>query len=139
MLVKDIMSTRLIMVKPEDTARNAVKRMVENRISGMIVEAQGKAVGMVTMRDVCRGAVAEGKDVGETIVRDLMSQPVLSVHPLNNIMKATELMAKHRIKRLAVVDKYNRVVGIITTMDIVSHLPELVEVMFKTWVKPQWR
>jgi len=133
------MSARLVMVKPGGTVQEAVRLMVANNISGLIVEEGGKAVGIVTMKGIFKKVLAVDGDTRKTKVGDIMSKPVLSVNPLSKVEKAAELMTEHHVKRLAVVDGSNRVVGIVTAMDIVSNLPELIDVMFRTWVKPQWR
>ncbi len=139
MLVKDIMSTRLITVSPEERVDSAAKKLVSHNISGMIVVEEGKAVGVVTTNDIFRKVLVAGKEAADVEVREVMSSPVLSVHPLNSVEKAVKLMGEHRVRRLAVVNEANMVVGIVTVMDIVSHLPDLIKVMFQTWVKPDWR
>jgi CBS domain-containing protein len=139
MLVHEVMSRKLITLKPDDVAYTAVKLMISNKISGLLVLEEGKAVGVVTMKDVFKNVLLAEKNVHETPVRDIMSKPVLSVHPLKRIEKAAEAMSRHHVKRLAVMDDNKNIMGIITAMDIVSKIPELIDVMFKTWVKPQWR
>jgi CBS domain-containing protein len=139
MLVKDVMSRKLIMAGPKETAFAAVKLMVENNISGVVVEENKKAVGIITMKDVVRRVIAEEKDVHTTPIADVMSSPVATVSQLTAVENAAAIMGEKGIRRLVVVDEKNRVVGIITVMDIVSILPNMLDVMFQTWVKPVWR
>jgi CBS domain-containing protein len=139
MLVKDIMSPKLVMVDPAKTVFYAVSLMVENNISGLVVEEQKRAVGILTMKDVARRVIAQDKDVHKTLVADAMSSPVSTINQMTLAEKAASIMGDRKIKRLVVVDDRNKAVGIITTMDIVSHLPNLLDVMFETWVKPEWR
>jgi CBS domain-containing protein len=139
MLVKEIMSKTLIMMGPRETVFAAIKLMVENNISGVVVEDGKKAVGIVTMKDICKRVLAVEKDIYKTPVCDVMTSPVLTINCLTEVENAASLMGQKRIKRLVVVDEHNRAVGIITVMDIVSKLPQLVDVMFQTWVKPDWR
>jgi CBS domain-containing protein len=139
MLVKDVMSRKLIMAGPKETAFAAVKLMVENNISGVVVEENKKAVGMVTMKDIVRRVIAVEKDVHTTPIADVMSSPVATVSQLTAVENAAAIMGEKGIRRLVAVDEKNRAVGIITVMDIVSILPNLLDVMFQTWVKPVWR
>jgi CBS domain-containing protein len=139
MLVKDVMSPRLIMLGPKESAFAAVKLMVANNISGVVVEEGKRAVGMVTMKDIVRRVVAEEKDVHSVLAHEVMSSPVITVPHLTAVESAAALMGERRVKRLVVVDERNKAVGIVTVMDIVSRLPNLMDVMFQTWVKPDWR
>lgn len=139
MLVKEIMSKRLVMVAPGASVFDAVKSMVENRISGVVVEDAKRAAGMLTMRDVCSRVIVGGRDARRTSVAEVMTQPVVTVPLLGTVEDAAQLMGERRIKRLVVVDEKDRALGVVTAMDIVSSLPGLLDVMFKTWVKPEWR
>jgi CBS domain-containing protein len=139
MLVKEIMSKRLIMIPPKEMAFAAVRLMTENNISGVVVEEGKKAVGIITMKDIIRRVIAEEKDIYSTQVGDVMSSPVQTISSISSIESAASLMGEKKLKRLVVVDDHNKAVGILTVMDIVSALPNLVNVMFETWVKPDWR
>lgn len=138
MMVKDIMSTKLILANPGQTVFEAIMLMVKNKISGLIVVEERKPVGIITMSDVYRRVVAKELDVKTAKVSQAMSSPVVSIHQLRRVENASELMTENKIKRLAVIEN-DEVIGIITAMDIVNHLPEMIDVMFKTWVKPKWR
>ncbi|MFH0862241.1 MAG: CBS domain-containing protein [Candidatus Altiarchaeota archaeon] len=139
MLVKDVMSKRLIMIGPREMVFAAVKLMVANNISGVVVEEGKKAVGIITMKDIIRRVVANERDIYGTQVSEVMSSPVQTINQLTALERAASWMGEHKIKRLVAVDDKNKAVGIVTVMDIVSKLPEMVDVMFQTWVKPDWR
>ncbi len=139
MLVKKIMSEKLVMLNPGQTIRHAAKQMAENNISGLIVVEKGKAVGILTMKDILKKAVSQDKDLHKTLVRDIMTSPAITISPLSKVESAAKKMREKNVKRLVVVNSENRVAGIITAMDIISNLPGLMEVMFDTWVKPVWR
>ena len=139
MLVRDIMSKKLIMMSPRETVFAAIKLMVENNISGVVVEDAKKAVGIITMKDICRRVLSEERDMYKTQVGDVMTSPVVTVNGLTAVEVAASTMGEKRLKRLVVIDDQNRAIGIVTVMDLVSNLPHLVDVMFQTWVKPDWR
>jgi len=139
MLVKDIMSKRLVMVGPKETVFAAVKIMVENNISGVVVSENNQAVGIITTKDICKRVLIFGKDVHATPIGDVMSKPVLTVSGLLSVESAAKIMGQRKVKRLVVVDEYNKVEGIVTIMDVVSNLPGMLDIMFQTWVRPDWR
>jgi CBS domain-containing protein len=139
MFVKDVMSRRLVLVKPMESVYAALKLMVTNNISGLIVEEKKTAVGVITMADICRRVIAEDKDVYKTQISEVMTKPALTVPMLLTVEGAAALMGERRVKRLVVVDEKNAVVGIVTVMDIVSNIQGVMDVMFKTWVKPRWK
>ncbi|MFC2163123.1 CBS domain-containing protein [Candidatus Altiarchaeota archaeon] len=139
MNVKGIMSTRLITVTPEENVTSAVKRMTEHDISGMIVVKAGSGIGVITMRDIFRKVLSCDLDPNSTLVSQVMSQPLITVHELREIEAAAKSMRSRKVRRLGVVNSANKLTGIITAMDIVSHLPEYIKLMFETWVRPGWR
>jgi CBS domain-containing protein len=139
MLVKDVMSRHLLMVSGSDSVFDTVKLMVGHNISGLVVEREGKAVGVVTLRDVAKRVVAAELDPKGVKVADIMSHPVATVNELSSVESAAELMTKKGFRRLVVVDSANKVAGILTVKDVVSRMPELIDIMFKTWVTPAWK
>jgi len=139
MLVRDAMSPRLITLSSTQTVYEAVGLMVANNISGLAAIENGVAAGVITLKDVVRRGVAKDKDLKKTPVSELMTRPVITINDKAPIEKAADAMKDRRIKRLVVVDDAYKVVGIITAMDIVSAVPKLVNVMFNTWNKPDWK
>ena len=74
-------------------------------------------VGMVTDRDIATRVVAEGADPTATSVGDVLSREPISVGPGDDLDEAVELMARHQVRRLPVVED-GRVVGIVAQADI---------------------
>ena len=139
MLVKDVMSERVIAVTPENTVSQAVKVMVENKISGLAVSVDNKAAGVITLSDIFRKVVYPSRSTDSVRIGDIMSKPVITCHTHDSIEAVAGLMKDHKIKRVVVVNPSNVVSGIVTAMDVVSKVPEMLDVMFTTWVKPGWR
>lgn len=139
MLVKDIMSRRVIYIKPEHSVFDAVLLMNQHNISGLIVGSNMHALGIITLKDIFRKLVAEEKNLKQSAVADYMSTPIQTILYLSTVEAAAQIMTTNKIKRLVVVDSGNNVVGIITSMDLVSKVPKLLHVMFDTWVKPGWK
>jgi CBS domain-containing protein len=89
------------------------KFMLEHNIASVFVEADWRIKGIVTERDIVRKVVAKRLDPASVCLRDIMSSPVISVSPDTNLQDASELMAKHKIRRLAVVEN-GRIIGKVT-------------------------
>jgi len=111
MKVMDFVNREIQTVSPWATVREATERM---RAAGTgflpVCEADGQLVGVLTDRDVAVRAVAEGRDVDETTVRDVMTEHVSAA-------EALELMKDEGVRRLLVVDRANRFVGVATLED----------------------
>ena len=89
--------------------------------SASVVEAarlmREQLVGMITDRDITTRVVAEGVDHTRTSVRDASSQDLITVEPDRDLDEALQLMARHQVRRLPVVEN-GRLVGIVAQADI---------------------
>ncbi len=139
MLVKDVMSERIIAVSPDMNVQRAVEGMVEFNISGIAVQKDDKLCGMITMRDIFKKVIVKKRPPEEVEVKEIMTSPVMTIHPLDTVEEAASIMETNKIRRLLVVNSKERPVGIITAMDIVNNTPEMLAVMFDTWIRPIWR
>lgn len=122
MKVKDVMVTDLVVVDEDVSVKEAVERMNDFEIGCLLVMSGEKVVGILTERDVLRRVVAEGRKPEETLVRDVMSKPLVVVDPETSLEEAVELMLKNKIKKLPVV-KGNKLVGLVTFTDIARFQP----------------
>jgi len=120
--VKDIMVTDLVTVKADISVKKAVKVMNDFEIGCLIVVEDGEAVGIVTERDILKRIVVEGKDPEKTLVREIMSKPLIITSPETSLEEAIEAMFKHKIKKLPVIDG-GKLVGLVTFTDIARVQP----------------
>jgi CBS domain-containing protein len=112
MIAKEIMTRDIITVAPELTVRKLAMTLVKNQISGAPVAGKnGKMVGIVSEADI---VAKKGKDV-----KAIMSKKVISVVEDTPVEEIAQLMTKHKIKRLPVMNS-GKVVGIVSRADIVS-------------------
>ena len=77
-----------------------------------------RLVGSVTDRDLALRVVAAGSDPKSTCVRDVMTREVFSCRPEDDVQEALELMERGQVRRIPIVDRENRIVGIIAQADI---------------------
>ncbi|MEM2319426.1 MAG: CBS domain-containing protein, partial [Candidatus Bathyarchaeia archaeon] len=79
--VEDVMVREVITIDENSTVREAAEIMNKFEIGCLIAVRRGKAVGIITERDMLKRVVAEARDVNETKVKDVMSTPLIFVEP----------------------------------------------------------
>jgi CBS domain-containing protein len=82
-----------------------------------IVEGE-KLIGTVTDRDIAVRVVAEGKDPEQTTVREVATTNIVTIDPQQDLDEALQLMAKHQVRRLPVVEEDGRLVGVVAQADV---------------------
>lgn len=125
--VFEIMSQRPVTISGESNAAEASGIMRDKEIGSLIVVEDGRPVGIVTERDVVTKVAAFDRRPREVSVRDIMTSPVIAIHPEEEVLEAARLMSTRKIRRLAVV-KEGKLVGMITENDILRIWPQLLEV-----------
>jgi len=123
MKVKEIMK-RAIVVDRNVRVKEAAKIMSEKGIGSLIVSKGKKIVGIVTEKDIIRNVDKLNKKIS-----DIMSKDVITIDQEGGIDDAASLMAKHKIKRLPVLED-GKLVGIITATDLIANSDELNEEFF---------
>ncbi|MGI0038780.1 MAG: IMP dehydrogenase [Nitrososphaera sp.] len=102
-------------VKPDMTLADMQKLMAEYGVSGLLVEdGEGKLTGIITKRDTMF------EKNGKRRVSDLMTREVITAKAGTTIEQAKEILHKHRIEKLPLVDSKGRVAGLITSKDILK-------------------
>jgi CBS domain-containing protein len=148
--VKEFMTKNVIAVKENDTIKSLFKLMDKHVILGVpVINDDNQVIGIVTESDLIdhfttlkapRGVNLLGSIVflddiskfnenlkehcAET-VKDLMTTEVITINPNANLLDAINLMSKHDVTRLPVVDKNNKLLGIIARTDIVHQIAKL--------------
>jgi CBS domain-containing protein len=117
MRIYEQMTSDVVTVAPEATLLEVTRLLAERRISGVpVVDAKGRVRGIVSEGDVVDRI--GGEAFGTTTAREAMTSPAITIDPGRPLAAAADLMLKHRINRLPVVDG-NRLVGIIARADLV--------------------
>jgi CBS domain-containing membrane protein len=135
--VSEVMTTNVVTVTPEANVHEVATLLAENKISALpVVDDKNRVVGLISEADVLSmTGVARGhtvKDIirhilGESVpkqrhgetVRDFMTSPALTITPDADIREAARILDEKRIKRLPVVDKEQKLLGIVSRADIV--------------------
>ena len=118
MRVKDVMSRDVEVVHPEDTLEDAAAKMAALNVGPLPVVTGAEVVGILTDRDITVRATAAGRDPQTTTVEDVMTPSVVSCFEDESISRAAELMEQNQIRRLVVLDRDQKLVGIISLGDV---------------------
>lgn len=124
MQVVDLMTTDVIKVSPDTPIKQAAQLMFRHRVSGLpVVDDAGRLAGIITEADFLRLEVARGEAADPAPIEsvgEVMSTGVVTAHPDEALSEAAKVMVVQDIKRLPVVDADDRLVGIISRLDIVA-------------------
>lgn len=104
---------------PTTTAHEAVKLMAEKNIGALVVVDGGQVVGIVSERDYTRKLVLMARSSRDTLLSEIMSSPVMYVHPRHTSDECMALMTENRLRHLPVLDG-GQLVGLISIGDLVK-------------------
>ncbi len=114
-------------VGPQDSIVQAAVAMSERQVGAATVVDGAKVLGVVTERDVMQKVVAAGGDPNTLRVRDIMSSPVRSIGLKTTVADAAELMRKHHIRHLVVLDENDALVGMLALRYLLYDLMDDLE------------
>ena len=121
MQLKEIMTRDPLVLSPGTTLKEAAQRMRDLDSGVMPVGEKDRLVGMLTDRDITVRATAEGKDPNTTPVREVMTPDVVYGFEDDDVQEAAKTMEEHQIRRLIVLNRDKRLVGIISLGDLAVH------------------
>lgn len=110
----------VISIAGDATVFDAIKQMVEANVGAILVTGgdPDKIEGIFTERDYLRRIAVEGRTSRETLVREVMTAPVIAVGPETTVEEAMALMTDRRIRHAPVVDE-DRLLGMVSIGDLV--------------------
>lgn len=117
MRVSETMTREVTLVSPEQSIRDAAKAMADCDAGALPVAKDDRLVGVITDRDIAIRAVAENLSP-DTPVREVMSKEVLYCFEDEAIEHVAENMGEKQIRRLPVLDRNKRLVGIVSIGDL---------------------
>lgn len=118
MLVKECMTKDVELTSPSTKISEAARKMRDGNFGMLPVGENDRLVGMITDRDITIRLVAEGKDPDECTVKEIMSPRVLYCFEDQDIEDAAHNMGENQIRRLPVLNREKRLVGILSLADI---------------------
>jgi CBS domain-containing protein len=120
MKVRDAMTKDVRMMRPDQKIRDAALLMAELDIGVLPVEENDRLVGMITDRDITVRAIAEGRGP-DTPIREVMTREVLYCYDDQTVDEVSQNMADIRVRRLPVVNREKRLVGILSLGDLAQY------------------
>jgi CBS domain-containing protein len=126
-LVRDIMNSPVVSASPSDTVRDIAKKMKEERIGSIVIMDKDEPVGIVTDWDIVSNGLIRDAKPSQIKAKDVM-QNIHTIESEESITEAARQLRKHNIKRLGVIYK-KRLVGIISSSDVIAVTPDLVDVV----------
>jgi CBS domain-containing protein len=122
---RDIMTKDPVFCQAGDSAVVAARLMKKHNVGAVPVVGdlcEHKCTGIITDRDLALRVVAERRDPETTRIQEIMSSPVITCSPDDEWLKALELMERYQVKRVPVVDRSGRIVGMISEADVALRL-----------------
>jgi CBS domain-containing protein len=110
-------------VGPQQPVLDALRQMAERHIGALLVTRGDELVGVVSERDYARKVILLGRSSADTPVAQIMSTPVITVHPDDTVHDCMSLMTEKRVRHLAVVVD-GRVIGVVSIGDLVKAVME---------------
>lgn len=124
-----IMRRDVVTATGDDTVAMAVRGMAQKGIGAVVVvEFDGKPIGIFTERDLLVKVVAKGMDPAEVKISDVMTKNPIVARDDWSAAKALEIMAYYGFRHLPVVDERGVLVGIVSIKDIVKSIVEEIDV-----------
>ena len=112
------MTETVVTAPPERSVREIAEMMRERNVGSVVLIEEQRPVGFLTDRDLTVSVLADGRDLGDHAA-DHASTPVITANAEMQVEEAAELMVRHGVRRLVIVDE-ERLIGILTLDDIAS-------------------
>ena len=130
MLVGKICNREVVFVEPDTSIAEAARLMREHHVGGLVVtkETSGKRVpvGIVTDRDLVIEVIAEGVEMGDISVGDIMSDQLVTARESDDLLETIKMMRAKGIRRLPVIDDDGALAGILTVDDLIDLFSEQI-------------
>ena len=120
MHIREVMTRGVEVIRPEDTLQEAARKMKSIDVGPLPVCDGERLVGMITDRDIIVRATAEGRDPKTTPVKEAMTPGIVYVFEDQDLDEAAQLMKERQLRRLVVLDRNKKLVGILSLGDIAA-------------------
>ena len=122
--VRDILKAKgsdVWLVEPDATVFDALQRMADKEVGALVVTEGEQVVGIISERDYARKVILHGRASSTTLVKEIMTSPVVYIHLDQPIEECMSLMTEKRTRHLPVIEN-GKLVGLISIGDIVKSI-----------------
>src|SRR5215469_17388737 len=117
--VSDILRKKLESVEETTSIQEVAMKMKDRNVSSLVVvDTNGKPVGIVTERDIITKVCINDVPTSKVISNEIMSTPLITIEGNSSTSTAAEMMIKNDVRHLLVIDDRNKPIGIITPLDL---------------------
>ena len=127
--LSEVMKRNPTMISMEANVAKAAKAMCREEVGSVIILQRNKPIGIVTEEDINCKVVAKDLKPSTVQVSTIMSTPLITVSADKTVVDAAQMMVKHKVRRLPVVDKSGKVIGIVTVRDLLTVSNEQNEIL----------
>lgn len=121
MKIKDVMSKNMQVVSPETLLNDVAKKMQKSDCGCILVAKDDRLVGVITDRDIAIRCVAESHHPAETTAEKIMTKEILYCRDEDEMEDVVKNMTENNVRRLPVLDKDKRLVGIVSLGDLAAN------------------
>ena len=119
MKVQSLMSKKILVCGFEESLSTAAQLMWDGDCGAIpVMDHNGKAIGMITDRDICMATYTQGLPPQAIAVKTAMSRELVACAPTDTVAQAERLMRDHKIRRLPVIDEHGDLVGLLSLNDL---------------------
>ncbi len=121
MPVKELIKRKVVVIEPDDPVKLAAKRMEDKMVGSLVVIDGDRPVGIITDRDIALRVVGKEK-IPDTPVREVMTKDPITIREDASFFELTKTFREAAVRRLIVVNKEGKLVGLISIDDVMELL-----------------
>lgn len=130
--VGDLMTRNFVHVSPDKNLHDCAKIMLKKRVGSLVISEDDVLKGILTEKDIIWAVIKKSKkDLKDILAKDLMKKKVVTVKPSDDVVDVLKKVKKKKLRRFPVVE-HNKVIGMITTKDILRIDPGLYDMISET-------